>query len=130
MNHSSSWRKFTDSLPRGKSYFSKINLYSSNLDKGILSSAHRPFIPVSIKIPSRSFIFTPHRIVCVRFANENDRRWSTGPSLNLEFCMKIVLIWKKNKREIQIGLEFTSNREKPKWLSWFRLHYWKRPVDV
>lgn len=84
--------KFTDFLPCGKSYFSKANLCSPNLDKGVPSLAHRPFI---LRFERNSavmlYFYTWQNCLCKTCARERSSSIFSTPNFAwkwLEYDMK------------------------------------------
>lgn len=99
--------KFTDFLPCGKSYFSKANLCSPNLDKGIPSLPHRPFILRFERNPAVMLYFYTWQN-CLRKTCARER--SSSIFFNPEFCMKMA--WIRYERKIKRGFRVCSRLKK------------------
>lgn len=121
--------KFTDFLPCGKSYFSKANLCSPNLDKGVPTQLGSSAVYPSFREESRCYALFLH--LTELFAQDLRTRTIIVDFFNPEFCMKMA--WIRYERKIKRGFRVCSrlkkNRSEIVAFYWLHLHYSKSSIE-
>lgn len=110
--------KFTDFLPCGKSYFSKANLCSPNLDKGVPSLAHRPVILRFERNPAvMLYFYTWQNCLCKTCARERSSSIFSTPNFDEN---GLNTIWKENKE--RLSSLFSIEKSPSEIVAFYRLH--------